>query len=155
MYDRSEAVHYRDQQRQKDEFVGQLESEAADRFSADTAFPWDYNRIFGWVGLYAGKGQVKGELFRRGHLHAALAFPETSPTRRRLLRRKQLFHWDKVLELYFAPSDASETIQAQLSEALGRLPREVHALRRREVRLDVLENVGPFIDWRRLVRLDP
>ena len=57
----------------------------------------------------------------------------------------------KAFELWIAPEDSGEQILAKVMEAVQRFKKESY-LRRRFIDTSTLEAIGPYVDWRSLVK---
>ena len=103
--------------------------------------PWDLNQVVGWLRLYAEASHIGGHLWwLRAHRLS------------RVMQRKVFFLTtsSNILATYNTPDDDSKTIFLETLAQLENVRREP-PLERRYMDLTTFRNVGPFIDWRRLL----
>lgn len=101
-------------------------------------YAWRFNEVVGFVRLYILGSQVRGELWwRRG---ARLSARPRQPFEQR----------ETIFEHEVEPSDSSERIFKGLVEELATAARD-RPLKGRFLDCEVLERMGPFVDWRAAV----
>lgn len=102
--------------------------------------PWRYNQLVGWLQLYVGSDQIRGELW------------EVNAKRvERRMRHKQMRPTGKAFEIYCFPEDTSADI---LERVRGELAQFQKRFRGGRFTLDTecFDNTARALDWRALVK---
>lgn len=99
--------------------------------------PWNYNEIVGYIRLHFVGSQIRGEYF--------------SVDRKRVVRtRTKTYIWrtHKLAPEINIPSDAKSE---DIFEIIKQYFRDCqHEVPRRHIDAELLEVIGPYVDWRRL-----
>ncbi|MGH8544423.1 MAG: hypothetical protein ACREX3_12515 [Gammaproteobacteria bacterium] len=99
--------------------------------------PWRFNQIVGWVRVYRLGNKLQGE-------HWSIKAKRFSWQ----LRKKRFIHHGKAFEIWPSDEETSEQIFNRLGQRLRRFKKE---LRGPVIDLESFENLGRFVDWRRLI----
>jgi hypothetical protein len=102
--------------------------------------PWDFNRIVGWVRLYARKGNIVGYLFF-----------VAGRTTKNMVRKRFLIQRGKFLEVRVSESESSAEIFERLRRTIIEKSRDSRKVRALHLDTDVLDVLGPFIDWAAMI----
>ena len=104
--------------------------------------PWNFNNVIGWIRLYATTSTIGGNLWR----------VEGKRLRRKM---KSKSFWEvggsNILPTFFAPNVESKQIYSETLQAIKDISKENNFLKKRSVDLENFRNLGPFIDWRKLM----
>jgi hypothetical protein len=100
--------------------------------------PWRFNQVVGWVRLYKLGSQLRGESWFMNVKHSG-----------RQVSKKQFSLHGKAFELHIWPDQTSKEIFEAIVENLRRFQKS--SSRRIFLDLECLENLGSFIDWRRVM----
>lgn len=102
---------------------------------------WLYNEIVGYIRVFVLGDQIRGELFYVSHKRV----------RRDMKHRKFVWDGDYVfVDTNFLQDNAA--ILKKLMAALENLPTTSKKLKNRYIDLSCLKTLGPFIDWKALIR---
>jgi hypothetical protein len=101
--------------------------------------PWKFNQIVGWLTIYILGSQVRADVW----------FVNAKRFGRKL-RKKHFSLFGKAFEVHTRPTETSATIFASLLEELRDYEKS-HSWRRVVLDLECLQNLGPLVNWRRLI----
>jgi len=99
--------------------------------------PWRFNQIVGWIRVYRFGNQLRGEYW----LIKAKRFGWQ-------LRKRQFIPRGKAFEMCPNKEESAEEIFKRMIQNLRTFNKE---LRGRVIDLESFENLGRYVDWRRLV----
>ena len=99
--------------------------------------PWRFNQVVGWVRLYRHGDMLKGEYWSIKAKHFGWQ-----------LRKKQLVRSGNALEIWPGARETSAQIFNRMHQRLRTFETE---LRGRVIDLESFQNLGRFVDWRRLL----
>lgn len=103
---------------------------------------WKYNDIVGYIGLFAGKNQIKAEYW----------FIDAKRISRRLIK-KNIVYRDKLFEFTVNQNYTSQDILDKLMSHLSSLSSHSR-LKKRYIDLEAYCNISPTINWSSLIK-DP
>ncbi len=108
-------------------------------FDDNRWYPWRFNEIVGWIHLYLRGSQVRGELY---FLRSESAGGDVN----------KRFYWvGRIFELHCHADDSSATIYNAICAELIRFQNEPQC-KERYLDLEAFREMGPFINWRKLVK---
>jgi len=111
------------------------------RFDENEWYPWPYNEAIGWIQISVHGTEIKGELY----------FVKAKKIRRSISKR---FHWTgEFFQIDVFPNDSSTKIYNTICAELDKF-RSERPYRKRHVDTEAFRNIGPFVDWRRLVNFN-
>jgi hypothetical protein len=103
-------------------------------------FPWDYNEIIGWIRIFTFENQIRGEYF----------WVKAKSLVRKPIRKR--FFWEgKAFELSINKEDSSKDIFKKIIGEIKKLKKQ-KPFNGRYVYLEVLKNIGQFLDWKNLMK---
>ena len=111
------------------------------RFQADRGYPWRYNEVVGWIRLYVLGDQIRGDVWLAEEKRLTRRGPRSFRCR------------GKAIEIQLWPEDLSHVIFGKILSEISALRKQL-LFRRRHIDVACLQQIGPFIDWRRLLGLD-
>lgn len=99
--------------------------------------PWRFNHIVGWVRVYRHGDKLKGEYWSIEAKRFGLQ-----------LRKKPFVHQGKAFEIWPGDKETSEQIFNRMCQRLRTFGGE---LKGRTIDFETFENLGRFVNWRRLI----
>jgi hypothetical protein len=99
--------------------------------------PWRFNQVVGWVRVYRDGDMLKGEYWSIKANRVGWQ-----------LRKKQLVPQGKAFEIWPGSRETSAQIFNRMHQRLRTFETE---LRGRVIDFESFENLGRFVDWRRLI----
>ncbi len=97
---------------------------------------WQYNDLVGFIGLFAGKLQIKAEYW----------FIDAKRVSRGLTKRRFVYR-DKLFEVWVQEDNSSQIIQGKIRSELTGLGSHFR-LKNRYIDLEAFDNVASYINWR-------
>ena len=101
---------------------------------------WMYNDIVGYIGLFAGKNQIKAEYWY-----------VTAERVSRKMKFKEFEYKNKLFEVWITERDTSNEIRQRLISELSKLSSHFR-LKKRYLDLEVFENISGSVNWRELTK---
>ena len=105
--------------------------------------PWYFNQIVGWIRLYAEVNCIGGHIW----------WVSANQLRRRMKYKTfYLNTFGNIFSTFAVGENAdSETIYCETLRAIKDYAVDSHLLKNRFVDLELFVNIGPFINWRKLL----
>jgi hypothetical protein len=119
-----------------------IHTSAENEFNINHWYSWRYNEIIGWIRLYANGTRILGELW--------LVNKRVSKI---LLKKRFQYVEMKFMELCLDGNESSINIFEKITNEIMQL-NKTRCLRKRYIDTEVLQTIGPFIDWRHLLGLN-
>lgn len=110
-------------------------------FRINFCAPWNFNQAVGWVRLYAFGREIGGQVWRRTGKRWVV-----NP------RHKRFECLGKGFEVACVGDESSDDLREMTRAKLTELTRE-GMFAGRVIDLEAFDNVAPFIDWTKLLRL--
>lgn len=128
--------------------VQEMDPKFVNRFRGQY-YGYEYNEVVGWIRLFVSGDQIRGKYF-----YEASTNGRNKPKQRlnRNLRKKCFADFDKAFELTIDPDLSSSEILDLLIEELQAVNKRVKPFRNRYIELEPLQNIGSFVNWRRLMK---
>ena len=111
-------------------------------------YSYSYNEVIGWINLYIEGSQIRGDYFFECQKRSS--YPKKRYNKG--IRTKQFNFFGEIIQLNFNLNrDSNEDIFNKLLSALKDLNLKHKILNKRVLDLEKIENVGPHINWRKLI----
>ena len=115
---------------------------AEEHFKRTYGGPWNFNQIVGWIRLYIEGSHVGGHLW----------WVDAKRLRRNMSNRTfYLTTPSNILATHFRAGDDSDKIYRETLADIQRLSKET-PLNGHYVDIETFRNIGPFINWRELLK---
>ena len=119
-----------------------IRTNAENEFNINHWYSWRYNEIIGWIRFYANGTRILGELW--------LVKKRVS---KNLINKRFRYVEMKFIELCLDGNESSINIYEKITNEIIQLSKK-RFLRKRYIDTEVLQTIGPFIDWRHLLGLN-